>query len=741
MTVRRKYNGEEALKKLKEETRAEKLRAKAEIQRLNISRENLEVQIKDLAKQLQDRENSVERGKRNKTKLENQVARLEEQLEEYKSRINDKHKLLRKQLELKERGALKGPSNNNSLEKNNEPKAELVKPKAKQKGVFSRMAPLVQSSKEITLKKSVRKNEIKHVFKVSIGNVVKERADKETQVAEVENCQENVFVLCYDKGELAIDEGEVVQENNDAGGQSENLEKVLARSKTFEILIKSAVDRKEDKESNINNRKAINSSGRNGEESDAAPLTLTLPPIETIEINVISPRSGAAAKESFAEEETRIPRTFDEKRKRRRNAAGEREKLLEELGRKDFNEALRFRYYLQALNTFESLPPVTVERARNIQKEVFKLGSNAGEPLGNASKRKSNANSKRNVEKEQSSNFANDDFVNNSFNEDSDFLLNLSPTARRQRRMSRQDSNLFLDFDPSFDRPKRKLSHLSSGDFATLSRKQSLAAEDAWDSSFNSSSADNSLETHSIDLRKVKKISKSSLAPNPRAMFLLKRILQSPKQFKKCRKANVYQIHRFISTVYQDLLALYKNAMKGLDAPFCLKHKLRDYAYQAMVNKYGIQTVADKKFVQLLLGLAKHSASNVRAKLFATFLGLYPQTEGEFEFYLKGVNYMANLCNIGLATTNTWHSSIQLIAFVRAQDFVKKYFQQKLKAGDYSELKKKLEALTKIASKAKQPVVDIDEVMSLALQNFKFLLGVAQENLKDIFAACDVLLP
>ena len=53
--------------------------------------------------------------------------------------------------------------------------------------------------------------------------------------------------------------------------------------------------------------------------------------------------------------------------------------------------------------------------------------------------------------------------------------------------------------------------------------------------------------------------------------------------------------------------------------------------------------VAEKKFVQLVLGTQLNTHKNARTFLFASFMEILPYNEGEFEFYLKAYNYMTRL--------------------------------------------------------------------------------------------------
>lgn len=228
-----------------------------------------------------------------------------------------------------------------------------------------------------------------------------------------------------------------------------------------------------------------------------------------------------------------------------------------------------------------------------------------------------------------------------------------------------------------------------------------------------------------------------------RAMLLIKRLMQHPEKFKKTKRATPRIIHKFISKIYQDLLLLHRISIQSLETPFHLKHKFIDFVYQMLVNQYGIQLVADKKFIQLILGILAYSHDNIRLKLFGTFIGIWPSGEGELEFYLKGLYYLTKSCSIGLTIPNADSCDSQLVSVPRALDLIRKYFQPRLRVDEWLELKHKFDMLKYTNYKSSTnstSAVDLDLVMNLALQKYKSLLGTMQDYVKDIFAACDVFL-
>lgn len=59
-----------------------------------------------------------------------------------------------------------------------------------------------------------------------------------------------------------------------------------------------------------------------------------------------------------------------------------------------------------------------------------------------------------------------------------------------------------------------------------------------------------------------------------------------------------------------------------------------------MLNRYGIQLVADKKYAKLIHALITNSHHSVRMTLFCSFMELLPGHDGDAEFYLKAMYFL-----------------------------------------------------------------------------------------------------
>lgn len=58
------------------------------------------------------------------------------------------------------------------------------------------------------------------------------------------------------------------------------------------------------------------------------------------------------------------------------------------------------------------------------------------------------------------------------------------------------------------------------------------------------------------------------------------------------------------------------------------------------MNKYGIQIVAEKKYIKLIHGILTNAQHSVRMTLFSSFLDITPQFDGGLEFYLKASQFL-----------------------------------------------------------------------------------------------------
>ncbi len=60
------------------------------------------------------------------------------------------------------------------------------------------------------------------------------------------------------------------------------------------------------------------------------------------------------------------------------------------------------------------------------------------------------------------------------------------------------------------------------------------------------------------------------------------------------------------------------------------------FTYQLLLNYYGSSHSAESKYIKFVKGVMLNRESSSRLALFASFVGVTPYNEGDFEFYVKG---------------------------------------------------------------------------------------------------------
>ena len=63
---------------------------------------------------------------------------------------------------------------------------------------------------------------------------------------------------------------------------------------------------------------------------------------------------------------------------------------------------------------------------------------------------------------------------------------------------------------------------------------------------------------------------------------------------------------------------------------------LIEWVYDYMQNRYGIKTIADKKFKQMICSCMKYKDKNARIRMFGRFLELYDNlSQKDFKLYVE----------------------------------------------------------------------------------------------------------
>lgn len=117
-------------------------------------------------------------------------------------------------------------------------------------------------------------------------------------------------------------------------------------------------------------------------------------------------------------------------------------------------------------------------------------------------------------------------------------------------------------------------------------------------------------------------------------------------------------------------------------------------------HKHGAAEHTEKRFSSIIQGAIQQMDKNDRQKLFASFIDISPSKEGNLEFYLKafyfiqnvwyGIDILLYFSKAGIKIPHKDVEEIQLVPFVRIIEFIRKFFERKLKKEDFTELKSKV---------------------------------------------------
>lgn len=194
-----------------------------------------------------------------------------------------------------------------------------------------------------------------------------------------------------------------------------------------------------------------------------------------------------------------------------------------------------------------------------------------------------------------------------------------------------------------------------------------------------------------------------------------------------------------ITGIYNSILTAYnKDTFTKFNKLFCLKKPFPDYVYQYLVNKFGDQKMSVKKLRQILSSCIVNQKIP-RVHLFLGILGLTNDLEeDDANFYIRCLGYIQSM-KIGINITNNEMNSSHYIPYVRSTELCKQAFQG-LSKDAYSDLIKSIEKLKEVDPKKinNSGIIDIDNLMLSALNQYRTMIGKIRDYIADIFNASDL---
>lgn len=207
---------------------------------------------------------------------------------------------------------------------------------------------------------------------------------------------------------------------------------------------------------------------------------------------------------------------------------------------------------------------------------------------------------------------------------------------------------------------------------------------------------------------------KLSLAPNILATLLSKKMSLIKKKSTMSRR----MVNRLSESIYQDCYNKFKNGEEFAG--------LLEVTYDDFINRYGLKTIGEKKFIEFIASLIKNS-EYARPLLFLRFIGCGTKVDAQdysklsFLFYLQSLNFMLN-AKIGIVVGYDDSSDLQFYPTVRAIECIRDKFEGILE-------KSLITAL--IAIVEQRSVLDPKRINSAGLVELEFLLELMVENYEN----------
>lgn len=194
-------------------------------------------------------------------------------------------------------------------------------------------------------------------------------------------------------------------------------------------------------------------------------------------------------------------------------------------------------------------------------------------------------------------------------------------------------------------------------------------------------------------------------------------------------------IMRTISTLFTDRIKEINTKPETRSIAFA------DYVYSYYMQVFGIQAIAEKKFTFFVLSL-KYFAAYFRVNLFSRFMGLVEQHKYEEDIitkYFEGLDFMENYCQKGFPLKNADSAVRVLQPFIRADEYARFLFEEKLSVKELLEYRKSLEKLKEPdPSGLNSGVIDVDLFMEKIMEKYSLIVNRTKQYVIDAFKACDL---
>ncbi|CAG9330209.1 unnamed protein product [Blepharisma stoltei] len=164
--------------------------------------------------------------------------------------------------------------------------------------------------------------------------------------------------------------------------------------------------------------------------------------------------------------------------------------------------------------------------------------------------------------------------------------------------------------------------------------------------------------------------------------------------------------------------------------PSIKKVDLCEMIYDELLQKYGLKSVAEDKFKEVILSAICYSESSNRVRNFLKFVGVYGDYKiDDLDFYLKTVEFI-NTTNIGTFVPTDDGASDLYIPYSKAIASTKSLFEEKLSKEEWENLKNEIDTIKEPSDSLKKGALNGDSDKICIDSLLEVLIGHYQ-NLKN----------
>lgn len=169
-----------------------------------------------------------------------------------------------------------------------------------------------------------------------------------------------------------------------------------------------------------------------------------------------------------------------------------------------------------------------------------------------------------------------------------------------------------------------------------------------------------------------------------------------------------------------------------------------DFVYDFYINRFGFEKIAQKNFCFFIISL-KYHVHVLRVNIFARMLNLVKgknYSEEDTHKYFQGLHSLIhNKRGFEVKPEANEEGRRSMFPFLRADDYLRENFEDKMSQQEYVEFRAEIERLKKSDDpmlNGKAGIIDSDELLSRAIDKYQVCLNRAKQHVVDAFNSCDL---